>query len=147
MKVPPSMMMGSWMGSDFTNDDLVKENTLIEDYISTLMQPENANPENYYVQLVPREQTATVWGRIILVVQKKDLFPLKQEYYDDKGSLMRIMEFTDVQVLGGRTIPVTTIMTPLSKKGHRTIIRYLKAEFDLELDPETFSLRNLQKKR
>ncbi|MBN2382890.1 outer membrane lipoprotein-sorting protein [bacterium] len=147
MKVPPSMMMGSWMGSDFTNDDLVKESTLLDDYVASLVQPEDALPGHYYIKLVPREQTATVWGKIVLVVRKSDLFPLKEEYYDEKGTLMRTMEFQDMQILGGRKLPVTMIMIPLNKEKHRTIIRYLKAEFDLELDAEVFTLRNLQKKR
>ena len=44
MKIPPSMMMGSWMGSDFTNDDLVKESSMLNDYTYQLVKPEDATP-------------------------------------------------------------------------------------------------------
>ena len=147
MKVPPSMMMGSWMGSDFTNDDLVKESTLMDDYASRLVQPEPADPGLYYIELVPREQAPTVWGRILLEIGRQDLLPRREFYYDEKGRTMRRLEFGDVKMLGGRKIPATMELIPLNKEGHRTIIRYLEAGFDEPLDKDTFTLRNLRKKR
>ncbi|MCI5132049.1 MAG: outer membrane lipoprotein-sorting protein, partial [Candidatus Electrothrix sp. EH2] len=32
IKIPASMMLQSWMGSDFSNDDLVRESSISEDY-------------------------------------------------------------------------------------------------------------------
>ncbi len=149
MKVPPSMMMGQWMGSDFTNDDLVKESTLLDDYTAKLFSPENADPDRYYIELKPKEETVTVWGKIELVVQKETYLPVKQVYYDEKGNAMRILDFKEVKELGGKNIPSVMEMSPLSKekKGHSTTIKYLKASFDEELPKDTFTLRNLQKKR
>ena len=146
MKVPPSMMMSAWMGSDFTNDDLVKESSLLEDYDSRLL-PEGEEPGFYYVELVPREQAATVLGRIEIVVRREDLLPVRQVYYDEKGRRMRIMELKEVRELGGRKIPVLLELVPLGKQGHRTVIRYLDARFDEEVDESVFTLRNLRKKR
>jgi len=149
MKVPPSMMMGQWMGSDFTNDDLVKESTLLDDYVGELFIPDDANPDYYYIRLTPKEMTVTVWGKIELVVQKETYLPVQQVYYDEKGNKMRIMDFKDVKDLGGKRIPSLLEMTPLGreKEGHSTLIRYLEVNFDEELPRDTFTLRNLQKKR
>ena len=147
MKVPPSMMMSAWMGSDFTNDDLVKESSLLEDYHARLVQPEDAEPGFYYVELVPREQTATVWGRIEIAVQQEDLLPVRQVYYDEKGRQMRRLDLKEVRQLGGRKIPVVLELTPLGKEGHKTVIRYLDARFDEEVEDRVFTLRNLRKKR
>jgi outer membrane lipoprotein-sorting protein len=61
MKVPPSMMMSSWMGSDFTNDDLVKESSLREDYDAKIIEPEGSDPDNFYVELIPKEDIPIVW--------------------------------------------------------------------------------------
>ena len=147
MKVPPSMMMSSWMGSDFTNDDLVKESSLLEDYEARLVQPDGGKPDCYYIELAPKQDTATVWGKISITVRKGDLIPLKEIFWDEKGREMRVMEFREVRKFGGREIPSVLEMTPLSKEGHRTVIRYLDVRFDEKLDDRVFTLRNLQKKR
>lgn len=145
MKVPPSMMMGSWMGSDFTNDDLVKESTLIDDYYGGFFTPEKPDPGLHYIRLKPRRDTVSLWGAIELVIRKSDLLPVRQDYYDEKGRLQRKMEFSDIAELGGRTMPRVMTMVPLSKDGHSTTIRYKDARFDADLPADTFTLRNLQR--
>lgn len=145
MKVPPSMMMGSWMGSDFTNDDLVKESTLIDDYTGEFFTPEKPDPALHYIRLKPKKETVSLWGAIELEIRKKDLLPVSERYYDEKGRLQRTMEFSDIGALGGRNMPRVMRMVPVSKKGHATTIRYLDAEFDLALPAGTFTLRNLQR--
>jgi len=145
MKVPPSMMMGSWMGSDFTNDDLVKESTLMDDYYGEFFSPEKPDPALHYIRLRPRAETVSLWGAIELVIRKSDLLPLREDYYDEKGRRQRSMEFSDIAPLGGRTMPRVMRMVPLSKAGHSTTIRYLDAEFDTALPADIFTLRNLQR--
>lgn len=146
MKIPPSMMMGSWMGSDFTNDDLVKESSLREDYNARLAENEN-DKANYYIEFTPKEQTVSVWGKIIAKVNKESVLPETQEYFDEKGKLIRVMYFKDVKELGGRIIPTTLELVPQNKKNHSTIVTYTKAEFNAEINKNTFTLRNLQKIR
>ncbi len=148
MKVPPSMMMGSWMGSDFSNDDLVKESTLIDDYVARpAAAPEGAPPDHHYLELLPRKHTATIWGRILLAVRVDDLLPVAETYFDEKGRAMRRIDFSEVRDFGGRLMPATMKLVPLHKEGHFTVIRYLEAHFDLELEVDTFGLRNLRKRR
>jgi len=144
IKIPPSMMMSSWMGSDFTNDDLVKEFTLFEDYSYEFIQVEDAREDMYYINCIPREDLPVVWGNIVIAARKSDYIPVWQKYYDEKGKLMRVWAFSDVKNFGGRKIPAVMEMVPQNKEGHKTIIRYLKAEFDMPLDDEIFSLRNLR---
>lgn len=147
MKVPPSMMMSSWMGSDFTNDDIVKESSMTRDYTIRLITPENAVPENYYIELVPKENIPIVWAKIVLVVNREDYTPVEQLYFDEKGRAMRVMEFSEVKTFSGRSIPSVLEMKTLSKKGKKTVIRYKDIQFDIQLEPDVFTLRNLQKKR
>lgn len=144
IKVPPSMMMGSWMGSDFTNDDLVKENTMKNDYASKIMRE---NDSVFYIELIPKKETVTVWGKIVLKVEKKRLIPLIQEYYDEKGELVRSMIFTKVKKIAGKEIPMKMTLTPLKKKGHKTIIEYTKIDFNTKIKDSFFSKRNLQRRR
>ena len=144
MKIPPSMMMGSWMGSDFTNDDLVKEYTFLDDYSFELTETENPEPGAVYVKCIPHEGLPIVWGYIIIAVNEKDYMPLWQKYYDEKGKLMREMVFKELKTFGKRTIPAVMELIPVNKEGNKTIVRYSEAKFDIPIDKEVFSLRNLR---
>jgi outer membrane lipoprotein-sorting protein len=145
MKVPPSMMMGSWMGSDFTNDDLVKETTFRDDHTAKLL--ESTEKDIIVIELKPKESAASVWGKIIAKVRKSDYLPVSEDYYDEKGMKVRTMTFSGIKEMGGKIIPSVMEIIPLNKKGNSTKITYLNGKFDIKLDPETFSLRNLQKMR
>jgi len=147
MKIPPSMMMGSWMGSDFTNDDLVKESTMLEDYTGTLISPPEKDDAHYYIELTPKETTASVWGKIVITVRKSDYLPVYEEYYDEKGRKMRFRKFSEIKEMGGKIFPTVMEIIPLNKKGHSTKLIYSDAKFNLKLHKDTFTLRNLQKKR
>lgn len=144
VKVPPSMMMSSWMGSDFNNDDLVKETTLSEDYQASFIK--NTDTKIYVIELLPLKTTVTVWGKIILTVNKENLMPIKEEYFDEKGVKIRTLQFSDYKKLGGRLIPARLELTPEGKSDQKTIIKYLNANFDLPLPGDTFTLINLQRK-
>ncbi|MEN8154085.1 MAG: outer membrane lipoprotein-sorting protein [Acidobacteriota bacterium] len=146
MKIPPSMMMGSWMGSDFTNDDLVKEYTYLEDYSFEIVKPEGNDSSNTYVKCIPKEGLPIIWGHVIIAVKEKGYIPVFQKYYDEKGNLMREMYFKDIKRFGKREIPSVMELIPTKKKGKRTIIRYLEAEFGTRIDKKIFTLRNLRKR-
>jgi outer membrane lipoprotein-sorting protein len=146
IKVPPSMMMGSWMGSDFTNDDLVKEYTFMEDYTFEMTTFDNPEAGMMYIKCTPKEGRPIVWGHIILGIQDADLIPIWYKYYDEKGKLMREMLYKEVKEFSGRKIPAVMELVPTNKKGNKTVIRYLKATFDQKIDKKIFSLRNLRTK-
>ena len=141
IKVPPSMMMGSWMGSDFTNDDLVKQTTLTEEYSLTMEETD----DQYRIILVPKSNTVTVWGKIDYVVNKEPLIPLTQNFYDDNGRLIRKMEFSEPREISNLFIPTRMEMIPMNKEGHKTIIIYDELQFNPpEIDESVFTLRNLR---
>lgn len=145
MKISPSMMMGSWMGSDFSNDDLVRESSMEEDYTYKIITPDDATPDLIYVQLTPNEDSTIVWGKIISAVRASDYIPVWQHFYDEKGKLMRILNYKDIKTFGSKTIPSVMEMIPQNKQGHKTIIRWNDANFDTKINDNIFSRRNLQK--
>lgn len=145
VKVPPSMMMSSWMGSDFNNDDLVKETTLVENYKAKFLT--SADKSLHLIELIPLKSTVTVWGKILLTMRKSDSMPVKQEYFDEKDKLVRTLHFSDYKTFNGRLIPAKLELIPEGKANQKTIIRYLDAKFDLALPGDTFTLINLQRKR
>lgn len=144
IKVPPSMMMSSWMGSDFTNDDLVKEASLADDYF---IKREDAET-TITLTLTPREDTVTVWGKIIVVVDMATLLPVEQSYFNERGDKVRIMRFLETKDFGGRMLPSKMEMTPLNeaKDGNKTIIYYDELKLDVDIDDEIFTWRNLKKR-
>ncbi len=142
IKVPPSMMMGSWMGSDFTNDDLVREVSLVEEY----QVSKTEEGENYRLTLIPKKNTVTVWGKIEFIVNQQSLLPLSQSYFNEKGEKVRLMEFSNIKDFNGKKMPAIMTMVPLNKAGHKTVIEYVEAEFNIELADNIFTLRNLQKR-
>lgn len=147
MKVPPSMMMGSWMGSDFTNDDLVKESSMIEDYTYELITPADAQPDHLYIQLLPKEDSPIVWGKLLVAIRASDWIPVWQHFYDETERLARVMNFKEIKSFDGKTIPSVMEMIPQNKEGHKTVVRFVDAAFDKEIDKKVFTRRNLQKRR
>ena len=147
MKIPPSMMMGSWMGSDFTNDDLVKESSMLDDYTYELITPDDAEADQLYLQLIPKEDSPIVWGKLVVAVRASDYIPVWQHFYDEKGNLMRVLNFKEIKQFNGKTLPSVMEMLPQNKPGHKTVVRYLTATFDAPVDADTFTLRNLRKRR
>lgn len=144
IKVPPSMMMSSWMGSDFTNNDLVREFTFLEDYNYEKTSIEDGEKNLIYIRFTPKEGRPIVWGYIIAAVQKEDYLPVWEKYYDEKGKLMRVLYFKDIQTFDGRRIPSIMELVPQNEEGNKTIIQYLEIDFNPQISEDVFSLRNLR---
>jgi outer membrane lipoprotein-sorting protein len=146
IKIPTSMMMASWMGSHFTNDDLVKESRLIRDYFITIsFEGERNGVAVYEFTLAPKPDAAVVWGKVILEVRQADLMPTWQRYEDEHGVLVRELTFSEYKMMGGRLVPTRMEMRPADKLGERTVVVYDELTFDAPLSDDTFSLRNLER--
>jgi outer membrane lipoprotein-sorting protein len=147
IKIPPSMMMQSWMGSDFTNDDLVRESSIVVDYDHTLLGEEEANGINCWkLQLIPKPEAPVVWGKIISWVDKS-YNQLKVEYYDEDGFLTNIMGQSDIKRMDDREIPTHLEMIPADEEGKMTVINVITATFDDPIPDSFFSQQNMQRVR
>lgn len=149
IKIPASMMGGSWMGSHFTNDDLVKQSRLVEDYeIEIAFEGDDpAGVAVWEFLLTPKPDAAVVWGSIEFQVRKGDFMPAWIKYYNEDGELSRTMEFSDFREMDGRLVPAVMQVSPADRPLERTTITHEEIEFDVDLDPSFFSLRNLKKER
>jgi len=154
MRIPPSMMLQSWMGSDFTNDDLVRESSQLDDYDHRLLRTEPAftglagEPPRraYVVEYVPHDDAPVVWGRIVTWIDAERWAPLRQAFFDEDDVKLRVMEFGDLREVDGRLVPHLWVMTPLDKEGHETRIRIHEIEFDAAFDDAIFTTRNLKRR-
>jgi hypothetical protein len=148
IKIPVSMMSGSWMGSHFTNDDLVKESRLIEDFdITTSFEGERDGVDVWEFTLTPKPEAAVVWGSIEYRVRKDGYMPMWARYYDEDGELARTLEFSEFRRMGGRLVPAVMNMRPADKPDERTTMLYDHLEFDVGLDKSFFSLQSLKRRR
>jgi hypothetical protein len=146
IKVPSSMMMGSWMGSHFTNDDLVKESRLVDDYeIEIAFEGEREGVEVWEFLLVPLPEAPVVWGKIRYEVRQEDFMPTWARYYDESDQIVRTMTWSEIRLMGSRLVPTVMTMQPADKPGETTVVRYHELDFDVDLDEGFFSLRNLRR--
>jgi len=146
IRIPPSMMLASWMGSDFTNDDLVKESSYSKDYKYELVGP-SEQPKGWLVRFTARPDIVGLWNRFELVLSQDARIPIQAKYYDRKDRLARIMHWSDVKVFDGKRIPSRMVLIPADKEGHVTEMVYLDIDFDVKVPDKTFSLSNLEQRR
>ncbi|MCO4747358.1 MAG: outer membrane lipoprotein-sorting protein [Proteobacteria bacterium] len=144
MKVPAGMMGGNWMGSHFSNDDLVKENRLSEDFEAEFTQrPADNEAGIYVITLTPKPDTPVVWGRIVAHI-RPDKMPVKIEYLDEDFELVRTMSFHDIKDFNGRQAPGVMRLVPADKPEELTEITYVTLEFDVEIADSMFTLQALK---
>ncbi|HBH24958.1 MAG TPA: outer membrane lipoprotein-sorting protein [Cytophagales bacterium] len=148
IKIPPSMMMQSWMGSDFTNDDLVRESSIVKDFTHHLEGEETIRGhEAYRIRLDPKPDAAVVWGKILIWVGKEDLLELKAEFYDEDGYLVNTMQLSDIREMGGRKLPTHWEMIPADEEGKKTVLQLISADFTVDIEESFFSQQNLKRLR
>jgi len=146
-KIPASMMMGSWMGSHFTNDDLVKESSFEDDYVSTLSFTGERNGQNIYeVTSIPRPEAAVVWSKLVTEIAQQTLLPVRTLYFDDEDKLAREMRFLEPKKFGGRTVPSVMRLTEAEKPDEFTTVTYEELAYDITLAGDQFSLSRLKKR-
>lgn len=143
IKIPASMMLQSWMGSDFTNDDLVRESSISKDYHKKIQHEDG---QTFVVELIPKEDAAVVWGKVIMAVDKGTYLPTTVSYFDEDGMLVRELIYTDVQLFGTRHYPTRWIMLPkeTDKVGHQTTVQISNLIIDSDIDPAYFTKRALK---
>ena len=145
VKIPSSMMSSSWMGSHFTNDDLVKQSRMAEDYtFSITFEGMNDGKEIIEITCLPNKEAAVVWGKVEVVVYADDYLPLRMIYYDEDLLLSRTLEFTNIEMMDGKIIPTMMSMIPTNEPGESTTVKWEEIQFDVTIDDEFFSLRKLQ---
>ncbi len=146
IKLPPSMMSQGWMGSDFSNDDLLKESSIVVDYKHKIIGSEKiAGKDCYKIQLTPKEDAAVVWGKLIKWITKDSYLQLKTMYYDEDGYLVKTEKTSKIKKMGGREIPTYFELIPADEEGNKTIVVMNKIIYDITVSPNFFSQQNMKK--
>jgi len=149
IKIPPSMMMSSWMGSDFNNDELMKESSLVKDYTHQFDGEEEIDGYMCHkIVLTPLPSAPVVWGKVILWISKDKDFTLKSEFYDEDDKLINIQTASQIKNFGDRELPSRMEMIPVNKEGHKTILKIDNAEYNVKgIDEKMFSQQMMKRIR
>ncbi len=148
IKLPPSMMNHAWMGTDFTNDDLVKESSVVHDYEHYLMGDTVVlNRACYLLKLLPKPDAAVVWGKLILCIDKKDFLELFVRFYDEDGNLTQVMLADEIRQMDDRIIPTRFEMIPMEKPNQKTVMIYQSIRYDQPMEDRQFTLEYIKNMR
>jgi outer membrane lipoprotein-sorting protein len=148
IKMPPSMMSQSWMGSDFTNDDLVRESSTIHDYEHRIVQEVEFDGRTaWLLELIPKPDTPIVWGKVLIWVDQEHYIILKEENYDQRDELSNTIIFSNIREMDGRVFPTRMTLTPADKPGQQTILEYNHLEFNIDIDESFFTQQNMRRVR
>lgn len=146
IKMPPSMLSQGWMGSDLSTEDLVRQNSIINDYIHKLKGTKEIQGVNcQIIELIPKPNSAIVWGKILMYVSKTDFLQYRVEFFDEDFELVNTMNGYEPKTFGKRKLLSKMEIIPHGKPGHKTIFKYEKMTFDIPLKEDFFSIQNLKK--
>jgi outer membrane lipoprotein-sorting protein len=148
IKLPPSMMSQGWMGSDYSNDDILKESSVVKDYTHEIIGEEMIGDKLCYkINMVAQKEAAVVWGHQVRWIDKKDLLMLKAELYDEDGYLVRTEIGSEIKIIDGRTIPSRLELIPAEEKGNKTIVEIKDIRFNVSIEESFFSQQNMKRVR
>ena len=148
IKLPPSMMSQGWMGSDYTNDDILRESSVVNDYVHEIVGEENIDGRSCYkINMTARESASIVWGKQIRWIDKKDFLVLKAELYDEDGYLVRTETGSDIRIMDGRTITSKIELVPEEEPENKTLIEILEIKFNIPVEESYFSQQNMKRVR
>lgn len=141
VKLPPSMMGQSWMGSDFSNNDLSKTESMIDDYNHTIISKENGV---YSIKSIPKEGAAVVWGKVEMKI-REDYILLKQKFFDQDMVGVKELSTSDIREADGRLFPMLWVMKNLEEDDRYTTLKYHEIEFDTPLSDRLFTTTYLKR--
>ncbi|CDT83297.1 conserved hypothetical protein [Vibrio diabolicus] len=145
IKIAPSMLSQSWMGSDFTNDDLINQSSIVVDYQHQLLQSETFDGDKVWViDALAKPDAPVVWSKVRLWISQTSLLQRKVEFYDEFDELVNVLTTYDVQTLGGRDVATRMEMQPIDKPGNKTVLITHEAQFDFDIDDDFFSQQQMK---
>jgi len=145
IKLPPSMMSQGWMGSDYTNDDILRESSVVDDYTHNIEGEEEIDDRVCWkIKLTAREDADVLWGSQKWWVDKKDFIILRAELYDEDDYLVRTERGSEIKTLDGRLLPTLIELVPAEKEGYKTILNFVEMKFNIKIDDSFFSQQNMK---
>lgn len=148
IKFPPSMMSDGWMGSDYTNDDILKESSIVVDFDHKIIGSEKIDGlDCWTIEMYPKEDAAVVWGKIVKWISKDEYLQLKSEFYDEDEFLVKTELGKKVKLMDDRRIPSVIEIIPAEKEDQKTIVVIDDIKFNVNIKESFFSQQNMKRLR
>jgi outer membrane lipoprotein-sorting protein len=144
IRIPTGLLSESWMGSHFTNDDLVRETSYLDDYDAVLSTEDRDGVTYLKATLTPKPDAPVVYSELVFLITRGDWVPVRSEYYDD-GEMVRAMDFDQIQTISGKLIPMRMTILPTDAPEERTVVEYLTLELDVPVDDQLFTRQGLRR--
>jgi len=145
IKLPPSMMSQGWMGSDYTNDDILRESSVVADYTHKIEGEEEIFGRLCYkVKLLAKPDADVLWGHQLWWIDKKEFVVLKAELFDEDGMLVRTEYGKEMKVLDGRFLPTVIELIPAESPGNMTVLKIIEMKFNVRMEESFFSQQNMK---
>ena len=144
IRIPTGLLSGSWMGSHFTNDDLMRETSYLDDYDATLSQEARDGTTYLKATLTPKPEAPVVYSELVYLILPDGWIPVRAEYFDE-GELIRAMAFDNIQTVAGKQIPMRMTILPVDKPDEKTVVEYLELELDIPVDEDLFTRQGLRR--
>jgi outer membrane lipoprotein-sorting protein len=146
IKLPPSMMSQGWMGSDYSNDDILKESSIVVDYTHKIIGNDIIEGlDCYKIELIPKEDAAVVWGKVYKWISKNEFWQIKTEYYDEDNELIRTEIASEIKQFSDRKLPSKLEIIPADKPNQRTVVNIISSKFNVKIDESFFSQQNMKR--
>ena len=144
IRIPTGLLSDSWMGSHFTNDDLMRETSYLDDYDAVLSTAEREGVTYLKATLTPKPEAPVVYSQLVFFITPEEWVPIRAEYYDD-GKIIRSMSFDEIRTIAGKKIPMRMTIVPEDKPEERTVVEYLELQLDIPVDEQIFTRQGLRR--
>ena len=147
IKIPSSMSNQSWMGSDFSNNDIARADDIIDKYTHTLLETKyNGTKKIYIIQSVPHEDAPVVWGKEVLTINEDHVL-LEHKFFDQDNKLIKTLTASEIKIINGKHVSLRQRMQKTDHDNEWTEFHTTVIKFDIKLNKNTFTLSNLRNPR
>ena len=148
IKLPPSTMSQGWMGSDYTNDDMMNEGSIVNKFNHKILRSEKfEDMDCYVIESTPKDDDDVVWGKKVIWISKGDFFTLKTESYDEDMYLVKTEIASEIKQMGGKRLPSKFEIIPADNPGYKTVVLLRDIVFNTAISNNFFSQQNMKRIR
>ncbi len=149
--IPGAMMGNSFMGSDFSYDDISRESDVLEDFKIRWLRDEKCpgaeNSTCAVAELIPTEASTVAYGKEIAWIDTNNGTYHQVEYFDEDMVAVKRMKFSDIREIDGKKVAFLMSMENLDEPERRTVVQTLSAEFNNKRPARAFSKAALKEFR
>lgn len=146
VRISGHMLRQGFMGSDFSYEDALESEQLLDRYTFTLEGTEACGERECYVlTATARPGVEVAYARRRMWVDRELFVVRREELYAASGRLLKVADVERVEEIAGRYIPTQLTMRDVLRRDSSTTLIVDYVELDVALPPGLFSLQTLMR--